>query len=358
MVRSAALLCVLLLAACGGDKSSIRVINASTAVYEVPSPASGTVVKPIARYNGRGSLVLHGGGVVQHEIAADIIALAGPDPRLCLIDTADGHGDIYRVFDEFRAVHLLAFNLQPGDAGRPDVVAALRGCTGFFFGGGAPQRLSDTFRPGGRDTPALAAIRERFQKHGAVVSGASAGAMAVGPVMLCECGARSSVDAVTRGELFRAPGLDLLNEPVLVDAHFFTHGLLGRHMFALARDRIPVGVGIDEDTAVLVPGNGGPWLVLAGKSVAVVRMPGDARTNSLHDFGISILSPGDRFDPATNDIRVASKRQRLASDSIPIGWPIADGIKYSFSTTADTADYGNSQRVETTLNRLVSVDPP
>ena len=42
--------------------------------------------------NGRGSLILHGGGTFRHEIAADIIALAGPDPRLCLIDTADkGH---------------------------------------------------------------------------------------------------------------------------------------------------------------------------------------------------------------------------------------------------------------------------
>ena len=57
------------------------------------------------------------------------------------------------------------------------MVAALRDCTGFFFGGGAPQRLSETFRPRGHDTPALAAIRERFERHGAVVAGSSAGAM-------------------------------------------------------------------------------------------------------------------------------------------------------------------------------------
>jgi cyanophycinase len=360
MVRSAALLCFLLLAACAGGKNDVRVIDASTAVYEVPSKPNGTAVEPIAQREGRGSLILHGGGVFRHEIAADIIALAGSDPRLCLIDTADnGQGQIYRFFDDFRGVRLSVLNLQPSDTGRPDVVAALRACTGFFFGGGAPQRLSQTFRPGGRDTPALAAIRERFEKHGAVVAGSSAGAMVVGPVTLCECGAHSSVLAVTRGELFKAPGFDLLGESVLVDAHFFTRGLLGRHMFALARDRLPVGVGIDEDTAVLVPGDGGPWVVLAGKSVAVVRMPADARMDSLHHFGISILSPGDRFDPATNDVRVASKRQRLSPDSIPIDWPAVQGIKYTFSTTADTVDYGAAgpQRIETTLNRVVSVDP-
>jgi hypothetical protein len=130
-------------------------------------------------------------------------------------------------------------------------------------------------------------------------------------------------------------------------------------MFALARDRIPVGVGIDEDTAVLVPGNGGPWVVLAGKSVAVVRMPDDARMDSLHHFGISILSPGDHFNPTTDEVHVASKHQRLSPDGIPLDWPATQGIKYTFDTTANTADYGEagSSRIETTLNRIVSVDP-
>src|SRR5262245_32760351 len=364
MIRASALLCLLLLAACAGgsSKSGVRVINASTAVYDVPSKANGTAVQPIAQRDGRGSLVLHGGGIFRHEIAADIIALAGSKPHLCLIDTADnGEGQIYRFFDDFRDVQLSVLNLQASDTGRPDVLAALRSCTGFFFGGGDPQRLSEAFRPRGRDTPALAAIRERFEQHGAMVSGSSAGAMVVGPVTLCECGAHSSVLAVTRGELFKTPGFEFLSESVLIDAHFFARGLLGRHMFALARDRLPVGVGIDEDTAVLVPGDGGPWAVLAGKSVAIVRMPGDARMDSLHYFGISILSPGDRFDPATNDIHVAAKHQRLAPDSIPIDWPPSREIKYTFSTTADTADYGDgatrANRVATTLNRLVSVDP-
>jgi len=360
MIRASALLCLLLLAACAGGKSGVRVINASTAVYDVPSKTNGTAVQPIAQRDGRGSLVLHGGGIFRHEIAADIIALAGANPHLCLIDTADnGQGQIYRFFDDFRDVRLSVLNLQPSDTGRPDVLAALRSCTGFFFGGGDPQRLSETFRPRGRDTPALAAIRERFERHGAVVSGSSAGAMVAGPVTLCECGAHSSVLAVTRGELFKAPGFDLLGEAVLIDAHFFARGLLGRHMFALARDRLPVGIGIDEDTAVLVPGDGGPWVVLAGKSVAVVRMPAAARMDSLHHFGISILSPGDRFDPTTNDVRVAAQRQRLSQDGFPMKWPAVEGIKYTFSTTPDTADYSavGPKLIETTLNRVVSVDP-
>ena len=362
MFHATALLCALLLVACAGDKSGIRVINASTTVYEVPSKTSGTAVAPIAQSNGRGSLILHGGGIFRHEIATDVVALAGPDPRLCLIDTADnGEGQIYRLFDDFRGIRLTVLNLQPSDAGRPDVVAALRACTGFFFGGGDPQRLSDTFRPRDRDTPALAAIRERFEKHGAVVAGSSAGAMAVGPVTLCECGAHSSVLAVTRGELFRAPGFDLLNEPVLIDAHFFTHGLLGRHMFALARDHIPVGVGIDEDTAVLVPGNGGPWVVLAGHKVALVKTPPDVRMDHLHGFGFSELFPDDRFDPLTGRVTVASSRHKMGPSEAVLEDKLKSAIplRYSFDYTSDTAPYVNSSTgdIETYLNRVVSVDP-
>jgi hypothetical protein len=67
MFRASALLCLLLLAACAGDKSGIRVIDASTPVYDVPTKAGGTAVKPIAQRDGRGSLVLHGGGTFRHD---------------------------------------------------------------------------------------------------------------------------------------------------------------------------------------------------------------------------------------------------------------------------------------------------
>jgi len=357
-LRRILFLSLLLLGACAPDTSGVRIIDASTAVYEVPTAANGTAIEPIAQSAGRGALVLHGGGPFKRGVAATIVALAGPNPRLCLIDTADdGRGQIHRLFDGFRDVQLSVLNLKPGDAALPDVVATLRGCTGFFFGGGAPQRLSLAFRPNGRDTPALAAIRERFERNGAVVSGSSAGAMIAGPVTLCECGAQSSVLAVTRGELFKAPGFDLLGEPVLIDAHFFARDLLGRHMFALARDGIPVGVGIDEGTTVLVPGDGGPWRVLDGSAVAVVRAPAGVRVDRLHQFGISILYPKDRFDPLSNDVAVAPERQPVATDNILRGGPDSPGIKYTYLTTDETRSYARASRIETTLYGLVSVDP-
>jgi len=361
MVRVAALL-LLLLGACAGDKSRIGVIDASTSVYDLPERSGGVAVEPVALKAGRGPLILHGGGRFGRDTAAAIVARAGPDPRLCLIDTADAEqGEIYRPFDDFTGVRISVLDLERADVARPDVLEILRACTGYFFGGGAPQRLSEVFRPNGRDTPALAVIRRRFERDGAVVAGSSAGAMIVGPLTLCECGPKSSLLAVASGELFKAPGFDFLAAPILVDAHFFARELLGRHMFALARDRIPVGVGIDEDTTVLVPGDGGPWRVLGGRSVALLRLPADARVDRLSEFGFSILYPGDRFDPLGGKVRVAASRTKIPPENATSKGLETDGLRYTVVPTASTSYYADAEasppRMETTLDRLVSVEP-
>jgi cyanophycinase-like exopeptidase len=361
MRRWPLLLAALVLGACAAEKSDVRVINASTAFYEVPTPRNGTAVEPIAQHAGRGVLILHGGGVITEDVTRLIVAYSGPEPTLCLIDTADpGQGQIYRLFDRYSGVHLRVFDLEARDVALPDVVKSLGSCTGYFFGGGAPQRLSEAFRPGGRDSLALAAIRARVQRHGAVVSGSSAGAMIVGPLTLCECGEHSSVTAVRSGELFTAPGFALLQTPVLVDAHFFARGLLGRHMFALARDGLPVGVGIDEGAAVLVPGDDGPWQVVAGPRVAIVRAPAGASVASLHDFDFSVLSPGDRFDPVTGKVLVAPGRSKLAPDSNRLAGTLQrDTIRYTIRNTPRSVQYAGSAsgHVMTVIGQLVSVDP-
>ena len=122
---------------------------------------------------------------------------------------------------------LAILDLEPEDVGRPDVLAVLDKCTAYFFGGGDPKRLSTILRPAGKDSPALAAIRRQFEQDGTLVSGISAGAMIAGPITLCECRANSSVHAVRDGNLFKAPGFAFITAPVLIDAHFFAHGLHG-----------------------------------------------------------------------------------------------------------------------------------
>ena len=138
--------------------------------------------------------------------------------------------------------------------------------------------------------------------------------MIVGDLTLCDCGAKSSVEALTQGTIFEAPGYVFVHG-VLIDAHFFTRGLIGRHLYALAETKEPVGVGIDESTAVIVPGNGGLWRVIGQSSVALIRRGNAANVKHLEDFTLSLLNAGDSFDPVTG--RIVSLAEAQADPPAP-----------------------------------------
>jgi cyanophycinase len=352
------------LSACGGGGGHVGVIKAGVPVYEVPVNDNGIAVEAVARAPGRGPIILHGGGTMSEAIRQLIVSYSGPAPSLCVIDSADeANTPIYRLFDDFAGVRLVMLDLEAADVARPEVISALRGCTGYFFGGGSPQRLSEIMRPGGRDSPALVEIRHRFERAGALVSGSSAGAMIASQLALCECGAKSSVIAVTEGRLFTAPGFDFIGRNLLIDAHFFRRGLLGRHMFALARHGIPVGVGIDEEGAVFVPGDGEDWRVLNGGRVAIIRPPDGATAAELSGFGYSVLFPGDRFDPVSGEVAVSAKRTptsvELAASAADDVSDESGAIRYVFRDTPRTRRFirEGSARIETILDREVSVAP-
>lgn len=271
----------------------------------------------------RGMLVLEGGGPASSGFAETVVAAMAADGPLCVITTAmDGMAQSAET-GRFagRGVPVQILDIDAGSIADRTVLARLDGCGGYYFTGGDPELLSEVWRPRGRPTEALRVVRRRYEEDGAVISGSSAGAMIVGEVTLCECGAQSSVQALLENRLFEADGFGLVDD-VLVDAHFFARGLLGRHLWQMIRRGQAVGVGIDEATAVVVPGDGGPWRVAGDRGVALIRMvesdgSGPAR------FRISLLAPGDRFVPATGDVEVAAERRPLAAAPQP-GVPALD----------------------------------
>lgn len=260
----------------------------------------------------RGTLILEGGGPSASGFAASVVdGLPPGNGTLCIITTAmDGMAHDAEI-GRF-AGHGVPVDVLDIDARNIDdrtMLARLGGCAGYYFTGGDPELLSEVWRPRGRPTEALRLVRRRYEEAGAVISGSSAGAMIVGEVTLCECGAGSSVQALLDDRLFEAAGFGLVGD-VLVDAHFFARGLLGRHLWQMVHRGHPVGVGIDEATAVVVPGDGGSWRVTGDRGVALIRtMESDGGGPAR--FRISLLAPGDRFVPATGEVRVAEERRPL-----------------------------------------------
>jgi len=307
-MRLAALAALVLSAATvsfvSGHAEELAQASAGITIYDIPAHL-GLAVAPIPQRRGRGTLILEGGGHGAAIVTQQVVAYSGPDPVLCLIDSAsDGATSPEVRFDAIGGLRMLVLDITPDNAGDPAVLDALRQCTGFYLDGGNPGMLSAGLLQGREDGPALAVIREKFEREGAVVAGTSAGAMIAGPLTLCECGSHSSELPLGSGKLFQAPGFHFIDGP-LIDAHFFARGLIGRHLYALATTGNSVGIGIDEATAVIVPADGGLWTVEGDSAVAFIyRAAGSS--GKLDGFTFNLLASGDRFDPASRRIVVDS----------------------------------------------------
>jgi cyanophycinase len=196
---------------------------------------------------------------------------------------------------------------DPSRAQDPSVAADIAACSGFFFTGGAQTRVVDVFLPQGDTTAAFRALWDRWQA-GAVVSGSSAGAAMMSGVMIASGG---SAEAVSNGIAAEEDG-DGVNirsgmgffTHAILDQHFLARGRIGRLLVSvLATDSLPVGLGVDENTALVVDGDTA-WV--AGASGVVVVDGRDAQRTGPHrgtGLRLTLAGAGDVVDLRTFAVR-------------------------------------------------------
>jgi cyanophycinase len=120
----------------------------------------------------------------------------------------------------------------------------IRHCDAVMFSGGNQLRLSSIF--GG--TELLEIIHQRYQEENFVVAGTSAGAMAMSNTMIYE---GNAARAHLKGEVKITTGLSFMRN-VIFDSHFEKRGRFGRLAQAVAANPSCVGIGLGEDTGMLV----------------------------------------------------------------------------------------------------------
>ena len=114
-----------------------------------------------------------------------------------------------------------------------------------FFSGGDQFTLSSTI--GGTET--LEVIKEKYLKDkDFIVAGTSAGAMAIPKLMIYEGGKH---EAMLKEDLKIASGLGIL-DLCIVDTHFIKRGRFGRLAHAVVMNPETLGIGLGEDTALII----------------------------------------------------------------------------------------------------------
>ncbi len=117
-------------------------------------------------------------------------------------------------------------------------------CDAVMMTGGNQLRLSATF--GG--TTFLRAILNRYENENFVVAGTSAGAMAMSNTMIYE---GNAIRAHLKGEVKITTGLGFIDD-VIIDSHFEKRGRFGRLSQAVATNPQCIGIGLGEDTGMLI----------------------------------------------------------------------------------------------------------
>ncbi len=186
-----------------------------------------------------------------------------------------------------------------------DFAELLAGARVIFFAGGDQMKITSRF--GGT---ALCETVHQMYRDGAMIAGTSSGASVLSEVMMAAGDGDASHEV--GGTLRISPGLGLISG-VLIDQHFAQRGRMGRLLGAVAQNPRLLGIGIDEDTALLIERNrdssvigSGAVYIVDGREISFTNTAlEEAQTMSAFGIKLHVLSSGDRFDLETRQPEAA-----------------------------------------------------
>jgi cyanophycinase len=129
-----------------------------------------------------------------------------------------------------------------------DVDALLDGVTGIFISGGDQMRLTSIM--GG--TLLAQRIEQLVQETDVVLAGTSAGAAGMSASMIVRGEATSHPH---KNSVRLSPGLGFLRN-IIIDQHFTERGRISRLITAVSYNPYNLGIGIDENTAIILNNEG------------------------------------------------------------------------------------------------------
>lgn len=128
-----------------------------------------------------------------------------------------------------------------------EVLARLKAADIVMFTGGDQLRLTSIL--GG--TPFQDILLDKYHNEEFIYAGTSAGAAAASNNMIYQ---GSSSEALLKGEVKISSGLGLI-DGVIIDTHFVQRGRIGRLFQAVVGNPRVLGIGLGEDTGLLITNN-------------------------------------------------------------------------------------------------------
>ncbi|HEX9171322.1 MAG TPA: cyanophycinase [Telluria sp.] len=315
----------------------------------------------------KGSLVIIGGALRPDNAAVweRIVALSGgKGARIAVFASAAanpqraGQSNVARLnkyganaFFVPVAVKLSGTDYQAA-ADDPQLAAAVRAAGGAYFAGGDQARITLALRrPDGSNTLMLDALWDMY-RAGGVIAGSSAGAAIMSTTMFGE-----PKPVLTTLKLGVAdgheitPGLGFIGNDVFVDQHLLVRGRFARMLPAMLKKGYKLGLGIDENTAMVVSPNRDVE-VLGYKGALLIDL-GQASVQegvfNMSNVRLSYLDNGDRFN-------IASHAMTPSADKLEGGK--VDQTKPYYREPLFSADILGNSTVVDLMGKLIDSDQP
>lgn len=210
-----------------------------------------------------------------------VIPSASEEPNEAAQDYVD-------LFTSLGVENVEVLNVQSREQANSDEsLAVIDRADGVMFTGGDQLRLTALL--GG--TALLARLSERYLHEPIVIAGTSAGAAAMSTPMVYQ--GRNDAGFL-KDEIHITTGLQLLRD-VAIDTHFIKRGRIVRMAQIIATNPGCIGLGLEEDTAVLV--TKGSELEVIGNGMVVLLDGHNCTNNTIYE-----IQPGEVF--SVRDLRL------------------------------------------------------
>lgn len=189
-----------------------------------------------------------------------------PGYKVCVITTAseepEQRGQEYQqVFTTLGASEIQILTIKTrAQANDRTLTKTLEDVDLIFLTGGDQLRLTTIM--GGSKT--LAAIQNRLEA-GALIAGTSAGAAVFSDTMIYE---GESEEGLFKGRVLTTSGFGFVKN-IVFDTHFMARGRIGRLVQIVTTNPTCIGVGIGEDSGVVLKGDGTVEVIGTGQVIIV-----------------------------------------------------------------------------------------
>lgn len=257
---------------------------------------------------------------IEEGILSRVVKEAGGvNAEIVIIPTASSIpqevGDNYiSAFEKLGCTNLFVMDIREReDSDKVDYIKRMKSADCVMFSGGNQSNI--TRKIGG--TALHEIMLERYLKEKFVIAGTSAGAMCMSNEMIT---GGSSQESFIKGAVGMGKGMNFISE-LIIDSHFIRRGRFGRMAEAVAKFPKLIGLGLAEDTSVII--KNGKFEVL-GSGMVIVFNARKAKHNNHHlleegtamslvNLKTHILASGDTFNLKKKTVKVS-----------PLALPITD----------------------------------